>query len=109
MALRFFAQGSATESVLAAMIVVFVVALSQAGRHFSQNFAEALKLRFELNEVNLRLREANLRLQAEIAEHRATEAALHQAQKLEAMGYDGRHRPRFQQPADRGRRQRDAA
>jgi C4-dicarboxylate-specific signal transduction histidine kinase len=33
------------------------------------------------------LTEANLRLQAEMAEHRATEAALHQAQKLEAMGH----------------------
>src|SRR5262249_24901445 len=30
--------------------------------------------------------EANLRLQAEMAEHRATEAALRQAQKLEAIG-----------------------
>ena len=44
-------------------------------------------LRFELNEANLRLAEANLRLQAEMAEHRATGAALHQAQKLEAMGH----------------------
>ena len=87
MALRFFAQGSATDSVLAAMIVVFAAALSLAGRHFSQIFAEALRLRFELNEANLRLSEANLRLQAEMAEHRATEAALHQAQKLEAMGH----------------------
>ena len=43
-------------------------------------FAEALRLRFELDE-------ANLRLQAEMAEHRATEAALHQAQKLEAIGH----------------------
>ena len=80
MALRFFAQGSTTDSVLAAMIVVFVAALSLAGRHFSQMFAEALRLRFEL-------REANLRLQAEMTEHRVTEAALHQAQKVEAMGH----------------------
>ena len=80
MALRFFAQGSAMDSVLAAMIVVFVVALSLAGRHFSQIFAESLRLRFELNE-------ANRRLQAEMAERRETEAALHQAQKLEAMGH----------------------
>ena len=87
MALRFFAQGSTTDSALAAMIVVFVAALSLAGRHFSQIFAEALRLRFELDEANLRLTEANLRLQAEMAEHRATEAALHQAQKLEAMGH----------------------
>ena len=80
MALRFCAQGSTTDSGLAAMIVVFVAALSLAGRHFSQVFAEALRLRFELDE-------ANLRLQAEMAEHRATEAALHQAQKLEAIGH----------------------
>ena len=87
MALRFFAQGSTTDSVLAAMIVVFVAALSLAGRHFSQILAEALRLRFELNEANLHLTEANLSLQAEMAERRATEAALHQAQKLEAMGH----------------------
>ncbi len=87
MALRFFSQGSATDIVLAAMIVVFAAALSLAGRHFSQIFAEALTLRFQLNKANLRLTEANLRLQAEMAEHRATEAALHQAQKLEAMGH----------------------
>jgi signal transduction histidine kinase/ActR/RegA family two-component response regulator len=87
MALRFFAQGSTKDSLLAAMIVVFVAALSLAGRHFSEIFAEALRLRFEVKEANLRLGEANLRLQAEMAEHRATEAALHQAQKLEAMGH----------------------
>jgi signal transduction histidine kinase/CheY-like chemotaxis protein len=87
MALLFLARGSTTDSVLAAMIVVFVAALSLAGRHFSQIFAEALRLRFGLKEANLRLTEANLRLQAEMAEHRETEAALHQAQKLEAMGH----------------------
>jgi signal transduction histidine kinase/ActR/RegA family two-component response regulator len=87
MALRFFAQGSTTDSLLAAMIVVFVAALSLAGRHFSQVIAEALRLRFQLDKANLRLTEANLRLQAEMADHRATEAALHQAQKLEAIGH----------------------
>jgi signal transduction histidine kinase/ActR/RegA family two-component response regulator len=87
MALRFCAQGSATDSALAAMTVVFVGALSLAGRHFSHVFAEALRLRFELDEANLRLTEANLRLQAEMAEHRTTEAALHRAQKLEAIGH----------------------
>jgi signal transduction histidine kinase/CheY-like chemotaxis protein len=87
MALRFCTQGSTTDSMLAAMTVVFVAALSLAGRHFSQVFADALRLRFELDEANLRLTEANLRLQAEMADHRATEAALHQAQKLEAIGH----------------------
>jgi len=80
MALRFYAQGSATDCALAAMSVVFVAALSLAGRHSSKVFAESLRLRFELDE-------ANLRLQAEMAGHRATEAALHQAQKLEAIGH----------------------
>src|SRR5262249_60067177 len=42
-------------------------------------FAQAMQLRFEL-------KEANFRLQAEIDEHRATEASLRQAQKLEAIG-----------------------
>ena len=87
MALLFFARGSAIDGALGAMIVVFVAALSLTGRHFSQIFAEALKLRFELKEANSRLAEANLRLQAEMAEHQATEAALRQAQKLEAMGH----------------------
>jgi signal transduction histidine kinase/CheY-like chemotaxis protein len=80
MAARFFAEGSTAYSALGVMTIVFAAALALAGRHFGQIFTEALRLRFELNE-------ANLRLQAEMAEHRATEAALHQAQKLEAIGH----------------------
>jgi C4-dicarboxylate-specific signal transduction histidine kinase len=41
--------------------------------------ADTTRLRFELSR-------ANLRLQAEIAERQATEAALRQAQKLEVIG-----------------------
>lgn len=80
MAVRFLTAGSSTNSALGAMILVFAVALTLAGRHLNRIFGEALRLRFELNE-------ANLRLHAEIAEHQATEAALHQAQKLEALGH----------------------
>ena len=80
MAVRFLAAGSPTDVALGAMVVVFAAALTLAGRHLNQIFAQAMRLRFELNE-------ANLRLHAEMAEHRATEAALHQAQKLEAMGH----------------------
>jgi signal transduction histidine kinase/CheY-like chemotaxis protein len=79
MAVRFFAEGTAADSALGAMIVVFAGALSLAGAHLNRFFTEAMRLRFELND-------ANLRLQAEMAEHRATEAALRQAQKLEAIG-----------------------
>ncbi len=79
-ALRFLAQGSMPNSALGAMIIVFAAALTLAGRHFRQIFTETMQLRFERDE-------ASLRLQAEMAEHRATEAALHQAQKLEAIGH----------------------
>ena len=78
-AIRFFIQGSAADDALGAMVVVFAAALALAGRRLSFIFAEAIQLRVGLNE-------ANLRLQAEIAEHRATEASLRQAQKLEAIG-----------------------
>ena len=80
MAARFFGGTEATDSAVGTMILVFAAALSLAGIHLNRFFAEAMRLRFELNE-------ANLRLQAEIAEHRATEAALRQAQKLEAIGH----------------------
>jgi len=80
MAARFFGEGTATDAVLGAMTVVFVAALALAGRQLNRIFADGMRLRFELNE-------ANLRLQAEITEHRATEAALRQAQKLEAVGH----------------------
>ena len=79
MAVRFFAEGSAADNALGAMIVVFATALSLAGAHLNRFFTDAMRLRFELNEANLRLR-------AEMAEHQATEAALRQAQKLEALG-----------------------
>ena len=78
-AARFFVQGSAADSALGAMVIVFAAALTLAGRHLNRIFAEAMQLRFEL-------KEANFRLQAEIDEHRATEASLRQAQKLEAIG-----------------------
>jgi signal transduction histidine kinase len=79
MAVRFFAEGSPADTALGAMAVVFATALALAGKHLSQTFAEAMQLRFELNEANLRLR-------AEMTEHQATEEALRQAQKLEVIG-----------------------
>jgi len=79
MAVLFFSQATAADSALGAMILVFATALTLAGAQLNRFFADAVRLRLELNE-------ANLRLQAEMAEHRATEAALRQAQKLEAMG-----------------------
>jgi C4-dicarboxylate-specific signal transduction histidine kinase len=61
------------------MVLVFVAALALAAVHFNRFLADTTRLRFELSR-------ANLRLQAEIAERQATEAALRQAQKLEVIG-----------------------
>src|SRR5271165_52379 len=79
MAALFFCQATTTATALGAMILVFATALSLAGLHLNRFFAETLRLRLELGAANLRLR-------AEITEREATEAALRQAQKLEAVG-----------------------
>ena len=78
-AVPFFRQGTETATALGAMILVFAAALSLAGLHLNRFFAETIRLRCELGATNRRL-------QAEIAEREATEAALHQAQKLEVIG-----------------------
>jgi signal transduction histidine kinase len=79
LAMLFFFQGTTTGNALGIMILVFAAALSLGARHFNLFFAETIRLRLELSR-------ANRRLQNEIAERQATEAALHQAQKLEAIG-----------------------
>jgi signal transduction histidine kinase len=76
---HFITHGTAADGALGAMIIVFAAALSLAGARLNQVFTDTMRLRFELNE-------ANLRLQAEMAERLATEARLRQAQKLEVVG-----------------------
>jgi signal transduction histidine kinase len=78
-AVVFLLQGTTTATALGAMILVFAAALSAAGSYLNRFFVETIRLRLELSAANLRLR-------AEIAEREATEAALRQAQKLEAIG-----------------------
>ena len=78
-AILFFCQGAPTGSALGTMVLVFVAALALAAMHFNRFLADTTRLRFELSR-------ANLRLQAEIAERQATEAALRHAQKLEVIG-----------------------
>jgi signal transduction histidine kinase/CheY-like chemotaxis protein len=80
MAVRFAGEGSLEGHALAALTIVFVAALALGGRHLNRIFSEGMRLRYELNQ-------SNLRLQAEMAEHRTTEAALRQAQKFEAVGH----------------------
>jgi signal transduction histidine kinase/CheY-like chemotaxis protein len=79
LAIRFLIQETQTDMALGVMILIFAGALSLAGTRLHRVFAETLRLRFELTA-------AAARLEAEIADRRATEAALRQAQKLEAIG-----------------------
>jgi signal transduction histidine kinase len=79
MAVRFLSMGTPVDDALGVMIGVFCLAMALSARHLNRTFVEAMRLRFEL-------REANQRLLAEIGRHRATESALLQAQKLEALG-----------------------
>src|SRR3954453_3132488 len=78
-ALHFIVEGATTDTALGVMIIVFAAALSLAGKHFNLITAETMRLRVDLNETNQRLH-------AESTERQVTEAALRQAQKLEAIG-----------------------
>jgi signal transduction histidine kinase len=79
MAGRFMTAGTSTDRAVGAMIVVFAAAMALAGKHLNRILGRAMRLRLELDQANRRLRE-------EMAEHRVTEAALLQAQKIEAIG-----------------------
>jgi len=61
------------------MACVFGVSLCAASLRFRSSFNAATQAR-------LRLNEANLRLKAEIASHRSTEAKLQHSQRLESLG-----------------------
>ena len=78
-ALHLIVEGATTDTALGVMIIVFAAALSLAGKHFNRITAETMRLRVDLNETNQQLH-------AESTERQATEAALRQAQKLEAIG-----------------------
>jgi signal transduction histidine kinase len=85
-ALRFAAEGSEWGLARAAMIIVFLAALGVSGVRGSAYFGETVRLRLDLARRTRELDAANARLLAEIAEHRATEASLRHAQKMEAVG-----------------------
>ena len=86
LAVRFALEGSERRVAAAIMITVFLGALLMTGRRSSKYFGETLRLRLELAQRTCELDAINARLRAEMAEHRATEASLHHAQKMEAVG-----------------------
>jgi signal transduction histidine kinase len=83
---RYLLEGTALGAVMAAMIVVFAMALAAAAYNFSRSVAEGFRLRLELTQRTDELMAANARLQEEITERRAAEDRLRQAQKMEAVG-----------------------
>jgi len=85
-AVRFLIERTPTGAAMAGMILVYVAALSFAGRNFNRTLTESLRLRFALADRTRELDETNERLRATIEENRATEAALRQFQKMEAIG-----------------------
>jgi signal transduction histidine kinase len=70
----------------AAMILVFLAALVVSCRRSSALFGHYLHLQLEFARQAERLDAANASLREEIAQRRATEASLQQAQKMEVVG-----------------------
>src|SRR5215211_7655224 len=84
--IRFALEGEQRSAAAAAMIGVFLVALVVTVRRSSRYFGETLQLRIDLAERTHELDASNTLLRQEIAERQATQASLHHAQKMEAVG-----------------------
>ena len=86
LALRFALEGQPLRLVAAAKVVVFAGALLRVGWISHGRFGALFRLQAELERRTASLDLAERRLRAEIAEHRATEAALRHVQRLQAIG-----------------------
>jgi signal transduction histidine kinase len=86
LALLLLIEGGVVHAAMAAMVVVFVFALSVAAYNVAHSLERATKLQLELSRRTSDLSVANARLEAEISERRAAEDQLRQAQKMEALG-----------------------
>jgi signal transduction histidine kinase/CheY-like chemotaxis protein len=86
LAIRFALEGGERSAAAAAMIAVFLAALVVTVHRSSRYFGETLQLRIDLAERTHELAASNAMLRQEIAERRATQASLHHAQKIEAVG-----------------------
>jgi signal transduction histidine kinase/CheY-like chemotaxis protein len=85
-AARYALDGSRQGLAAAAMILVFLAALSGVARRSNAQFSVFARMRRDLRRQARELEAARAELRQEVAEHRATAASLHQAQKMEALG-----------------------
>lgn len=86
LAVRFLAEGGVWR-VSALMICIFVSALSLVSVRNHIAFGQQIRLRLALAREQLKLHDANKKLQDEIVERKHAEEALQQAQKMEAIGH----------------------
>lgn len=86
LAVRFAAEGSGRSLAAAAMSTVFLASLTVLSMRASRRFGRIFRLQLDLAQRTSELDSTNASLRAEMAEHRATEATLRHAQKMEAMG-----------------------
>jgi signal transduction histidine kinase/CheY-like chemotaxis protein len=83
---NFFMQGNKLQIASGIMAGVFGVSLCLASLRFRTWFRETTAARLILSRRKKEINKANVRLRTEIADHRATEAKLQHAQKIEAIG-----------------------
>ena len=86
LATEFLRQSTASTLTAAALMLVFVCALSVVSLRASAHFADGIRMQLELAHRTRELDEANASLRAEMDEHHATETTLRHVQKLEALG-----------------------
>src|SRR5262249_44041259 len=86
LAIFFAMQPFAVHGAMAVMTVFFAASVLLAALRSYRYFGDTVRLRFELAERTQELDAANTLLRDEIEHHRSTEAALRQAQKMDAIG-----------------------
>jgi signal transduction histidine kinase/CheY-like chemotaxis protein len=86
LAAHFFMQGNRLHIASGVMAGVFGLSLCLASLRFQVWFRKTTAARLTLGRRKKEIKQANLRLRAEIADHQSTEAKLQHAQKIEAIG-----------------------
>ena len=83
---KYASTASTSGWAAAGMVMVYLAAMVVISRRASTQFASNVRLRMNFERLAHELDASNTLLKQEMAEHRATEASLRQAQKMEALG-----------------------